>query len=52
MKKEFSKNTTVLCSFNWKDNKHRTKPSQNPNTLQQIINDILMIQKNIEKVKF
>ena len=32
--------------------KHRNYSNQNPNTLRQIINDILMIQKNFEKVKF
>ena len=32
--------------------KHRNYSNQNPNTLRQIINDILMIHKNVENVKF
>ena len=41
MKREFSKNTTEVFT-----------KTINPNMLRQIINDILMIHKNIEKVKF
>ena len=44
--------TKILCSLNGKRDKHRDYSNQNTNTLQQIINDILMIQKNIENVKF
>ena len=42
----------VLRSSNRNRNKHRTYSNEDTNTLRKIINDILMIHKNVENVKF